>query len=86
MARKKADQTGPTFEEALSELEAIVKQMEEGDLSLDEALAKFERGVALSRVCSKRLEQAEKRIDMVLCSAEGEPVLKPADITEDSDE
>lgn len=86
MARKKADQDGMTFEEALSELEAIVKQMEEGDLTLDETLAKFERGIALSRMCSKKLEQAEKRIDMVLCSGEGEIVLKPAGIAGESDE
>lgn len=86
MARKKADPAEPAFEEALGELESIVRQMEEGSLSLDEALDKFERGIHLSRVCSRKLEQAEKKIDMLLCSENGEIVLKPADISVDAED
>ena len=53
------------FESAIAELEAIVKQMEEGDLPLDKSLALFERGVALSRYCHDQLAAAERRIEQL---------------------
>ena len=53
------------FESAIAELDAIVKQMEEGDLPLDKSLALFERGVALSRYCQERLTAAERRIEQL---------------------
>jgi exodeoxyribonuclease VII small subunit len=55
-----------SFEETLSELEGIVSDMEGGDLPLDEALAKFERGVALSRQGQACLEQAEQKVKILL--------------------
>jgi exodeoxyribonuclease VII small subunit len=51
------------FEGALDELEGLVDRLEAGDLALEEALATFERGVALSRRCAELLERAERRID-----------------------
>jgi exodeoxyribonuclease VII small subunit len=62
------------FEAALSELEGIVKKLEEGDLTLENSLALYERGVELSRFCHARLEDAEKRIEML--NERGE--IKPA--------
>ena len=56
----------PSFEETLSELEGIVSDMEGGDLPLNEALAKFERGVALSRQGHACLEQAEQKVKILL--------------------
>jgi exodeoxyribonuclease VII small subunit len=53
------------FESAIVELEKIVKQLEEGDLSLDTSLGLFERGVALSRYCHDRLGNAERRIEQL---------------------
>jgi exodeoxyribonuclease VII small subunit len=53
------------FEAALSELEAIVKRLEDGDLTLESSLALYERGVELSRFCHSRLEQAERRIEIL---------------------
>ena len=53
------------FESAIAELEKIVKQLEDGDLPLDKSLALFERGVELSRFCHSRLEQAERRIEIL---------------------
>jgi exodeoxyribonuclease VII small subunit len=53
------------FESAIAELEKIVKQLEEGDLSLDTSLGLFERGVALSRYCHERLGNAERRIEQL---------------------
>jgi exodeoxyribonuclease VII small subunit len=53
------------FESAIAELEAIVKTLEEGDLPLEKSLELFERGVQLSRFCHARLEEAERRIEIL---------------------
>jgi exodeoxyribonuclease VII small subunit len=62
------------FEAAIAELESIVKKLEEGDLALEQSLALYERGVQLSRFCHQRLEDAERRIELL--GERGE--LKPA--------
>ncbi|AJP44451.1 MAG TPA: exodeoxyribonuclease VII small subunit [Alteromonas australica] len=61
----------PSFEETLSELDAIVSEMENGDLPLEVALEKFERGVALSRLGQQSLEQAEQKVK-ILVNEQGE--------------
>jgi exodeoxyribonuclease VII small subunit len=53
------------FEAALSELEAIVRKLEEGDLTLENSLGLYERGIALSRYCHTRLEDVERRIELL---------------------
>jgi len=53
------------FEAAIAELETIVKKLEEGDLTLEQSLALYERGVRLSRYCHGRLEEAERRIEVL---------------------
>ena len=53
------------FEAALAELDAIVKKLEEGDQTLESSLALYERGVQLSRFCHARLEEAERRIEIL---------------------
>lgn len=68
------DPTIKDFETAIAELEAIVKKLEEGELSLEASLQLYERGVHLSRYCHAQLEQAERRIDIL--NERGE--LKPA--------
>ena len=62
------------FEAAIAELETVVKKLEEGDLPLEQSLAMYERGVQLSRFCHARLEEAERRIEIL--TERGE--LKPA--------
>lgn len=62
----------PRFEEALAGLERIVRDLEGGDLPLDDALKLFEEGVRLSRFCSAKLDEAEKRIEILTKGAEGE--------------
>ena len=59
------DPTIKDFESASAELEAIVKKMEEGDLTLEKALELYERGVQLSRFCHAKLEGAERRIEIL---------------------
>jgi len=70
------------FEEALKKLEKIVEDLEKGDLSLDEALKKYQEGVELSRLCSQRLENAKKKIDILVKNKKGEFELKPIDKVE----
>ncbi|MFA4842448.1 MAG: exodeoxyribonuclease VII small subunit [Candidatus Omnitrophota bacterium] len=67
------------FEEALKKLEKIVGDLEQGNLSLDEALKKYQEGIELSRVCSQRLESAKKKIDVLMKNKKGEFELKPLD-------
>ena len=59
------DGTIKDFEAAIAELEAIVKKLEEGDLPLEQSLGLYERGVHLSRFCHARLEDAERRIEIL---------------------
>ena len=61
MARKKEN-----FEEALQKLEAIVAKMEEGDLPLEEALKAFEEGVRLAKVCTGKLDEAERKVEKLI--------------------
>ncbi len=67
MVRKKLPQS---FEAAISELEALVESMEKGELSLEETLQNFERGVSLTKSCQQALEKAEQRVRIL--SGEGE--------------
>ncbi|MEW8027540.1 MAG: exodeoxyribonuclease VII small subunit [Candidatus Thiodiazotropha sp.] len=55
-------QKTPTFEEAMKELEGLIESLEQGDLSLEESLKSFERGVALTRICQSSLQEAEQKI------------------------
>ena len=65
----------PSFEQALTELEALVVKMEKGDLSLEDSLKTFERGIELTRLCESTLRQAEQRVRILTAepSAEAEP-------------
>jgi exodeoxyribonuclease VII small subunit len=60
------DEAKPTFEQSLEELENVVKQLDSGDLPLEQSLALFERGVALSDSCRKQLEEAESRVEILM--------------------
>lgn len=62
---------GAGFEENLAELEALVDTLEQGDLTLEQSLAAFERGVLLTRTCQKALDAAEQKVRILTSSAEG---------------
>ena len=62
----------PDFESALKRLEEIVKKLENGELSLDSALELFEEGIKLSRFCHTKLEQAERRVEILLKNTSGQ--------------
>ena len=63
----------PDFETALKRLEEIVRKLEGGELSLDNALELFEEGIRLSRFCNMTLDQAERRVEILLKNDSGEP-------------
>jgi exodeoxyribonuclease VII small subunit len=71
-----------SFEMALKELETIVKQMESSEAKLEESLQLFERGVKLSRYCSQKLEEAEKKIELLVKDARGEYKATPFEPSE----
>ena len=71
------------FESAIKELEAIVKALEEGDLALEQSLELFERGIQLSRFCHTRLEDAERRIELL--TSQGERAAAPDNLTATSE-
>ena len=74
----------PSFEEQLEELEKVVAQLERGDLSLEDSVGLFERGVQLSNACKTQLESAESRIQVLLEPTQNGPVkLADLDVTED---
>lgn len=64
-------ETEKSFEGSLDELERIVRQLEEGDLPLDRSLELFEQGVRLSRECQKRLDEAERKVEILLRGDDG---------------
>ena len=76
MASEKNDETARPldFETAMRDLEALVEQLEHGDLPLEESLAAFERGVMLTRTCQAALKEAEQKVEILLRRAGGERI------------
>lgn len=72
---KKKTTTLFSFEESLAELEQLVNRLERGDISLEESLQSFERGVNLTRTCQKALQEAEQKVQ-ILIEKNGSPVLE----------
>lgn len=74
MARKES--ADKKFEFALEELEQIVEQLESGELSLEDSLSAFEKGVGLVKLCNQKLNEVEKKIEMLVKDKEGKLQLK----------
>lgn len=74
MAQK--DSADKKFESALEELEEVVDQLESGELSLEDSLSAFEKGVGLVRFCNQKLNEVEKKIEMLVRDKEGKLQLK----------
>lgn len=73
----------PSFEQQLNELETLVNQLEQGDVPLEQALAAFEKGMALSKQCSTLLNQAEQRISELMNQATPSTDLTPRSDADD---
>jgi exodeoxyribonuclease VII small subunit len=71
----KNEEQSKSFEASLEALEQIVRELESGDLPLEKSLELFEDGIRLSRQCQERLNQAERRIEMLLRDNQGRPVV-----------
>ena len=69
------------FETSLRELEGLVERMEKGDLSLEQALADFQRGIELSRHCQQAVNAAEKQVQILIGQGEGDKLV-PFDVEE----
>jgi exodeoxyribonuclease VII small subunit len=66
-----------SFESSLEQLERIVRDLEQGDLTLEKSLELFEQGVKLSRECQERLSQAERRIEVLMRDNQGRVSVRP---------
>lgn len=66
------DPSIPDFEKSLAELEELVDRMESGELTLEQSLEHFERGMKLSRTCQKALDEAKLKVDQLLNSEQGD--------------
>jgi len=66
-----------TFEQSMKKLEQIVQELESGDLPLEEAMHKFEEGIYLSKLCSEKLDETEKKITLLLQDQKGNVSEKP---------
>jgi exodeoxyribonuclease VII small subunit len=69
-----------SFEEALLNLETIVKSLEKGDLALEESIAQFSEGVVLSQLCLAKLNVAEQHIDKILQEEQGKLIERPLEV------
>ncbi|MFQ5444007.1 MAG: exodeoxyribonuclease VII small subunit [Nitrospinales bacterium] len=74
------------FEKAMSRLENIVEELEKGELDIDKSLEIFEEGIKMSRVCSKKLKEAEKKIEKLTRDDKGELIAELFPVQADDDE
>lgn len=81
MAKKTAADSGaqPDFEDALKRLETIVEELESGELSLEDSIRRYEEGMKLSRRLTQTLDEAEKRIERLVESADGTTSTEPVE-------
>ncbi|MFQ5739953.1 MAG: exodeoxyribonuclease VII small subunit [Acidobacteriota bacterium] len=73
------------FEQALGRLEAIVSELEKGELALERALQLFEEGVNISRFCSSKLDAAERRVDILMKDDRGQLVEQPFEVESETE-
>lgn len=83
---RKEDRASKKFEVALEELESVVEQLESGDLSLEEALTAFEKGVGLVKYCNQKLNEVEGKIELLVKDKDGKFQFKALDSLPDDGE
>jgi exodeoxyribonuclease VII small subunit len=82
----KRDPQDKAFDAALEELESVVEQLESGDLSLEDSLAAFEKGVGLVKYCNQKLSEVERKVEVLVKDKEGKLQLKLLDAMADDEE
>ena len=73
-----ADLAAMSFEDALAELEQIVRRLEAGQVKLDDAIQSYERGAQLKRHCEQKLNEAQQRVDRIVIGSDGVAAVEPA--------
>ncbi|HWB51550.1 MAG TPA: exodeoxyribonuclease VII small subunit [Stellaceae bacterium] len=73
-----ADIAAMSFEDALAELEGIVRRLEGGQVKLDDAIQSYERGAQLKRHCETKLNEAQQRVDRIVIGSDGAVTVEPA--------
>ena len=73
-----------TYEEALAELETLIRRLETGTIDLADSIASYERGVALAAHCSSLLEDTEKKVQRLVLGPRGEPSEVPMDVEDEA--
>ena len=86
MEKPKKTETKKTFEEALSELEEIAARLEDGTLGLDDSIKEFEKGIKLARLCQEKLDEAERKIEILQKGESGEVSSKKVAVKSDTGE
>ncbi len=76
----------PDLEKSLADLEALVEELEGGDLPLEKALQKFEEGIRLTRGCQAALKDAEQRVEILLKSAGGADLIEDFDVEDENED
>jgi exodeoxyribonuclease VII small subunit len=80
------DRNGLTFEQAIDRLEKIVADMEAAELPLEDVLKKYEEGTRLVRFCNQKLEEAEKKIEVLTKKADGRVAVEPFEAAPEPDD
>jgi exodeoxyribonuclease VII small subunit len=80
MSKTSTDITTLSFEDALAELETIVRDLESGSRKLDDAITAYERGAALKKHCEEKLREAQTRIDKISLAPDGTPKTEPVEV------
>jgi exodeoxyribonuclease VII small subunit len=75
-----------TFEQSMKQLERIVQELEDGDLPLEKAIKKFEEGIQLTKLCSEKLDETEKKISVLLKNSESQMAEKPLAAEDETDD
>lgn len=83
MIHDKGESVALKFEEALSRLETIVTELEKGDLPLDQSLKIFEEGIRLSKTCLKMLDDAERKVEILVQDKDGKTRLEALSLVDD---
>lgn len=82
MAQQKGDIAKMSFEEALAELQDLVKSLERGDNKLDDAINAYERGAQLKAHCEAKLKEAQLKVEKIVLGADGKVTAAPANIAD----
>lgn len=86
MEKPKKSETKKTFEDALGELEEIAEKLEDGTLGLDDSIKEFEKGIKLARLCQEKLEEAERKIEILQKGENGVVTSKKVAVKNDTGE